>query len=172
MPFLMYRPLPHDWEKSTQGLGVDVGTYLNVRTSARTQAGLRVHARNRYDYVYGGLGAEPKEVSDYILDAGAAATFGYRNKRERWWMIEAGYTVNQVGKSQTFDLRWNGGPPDGYLNLQYGSYNAGIGYDIRQLGTRCTWHLGLVANYIPSGHPGYPFRDFMTLGLRSWFRLR
>jgi hypothetical protein len=171
---LFFVPNPINFEKSTQGFGLDIGTTILLNLHKGHSVGIIPNARLRYDYVYGipGFLLNEQEVKSFLLDYSTCLVYTYRNKKEKEWTALIGYTINQVGKKYHFDLRLSIGPDYSEVIYQYNSFNFGLCYDVYRISKVLFLNLSLIANYIPSGHPAYPHRDFMTLGIGTKIKFK
>ncbi len=170
------RQAPYNWEKNTQGLGLDLGFTLSSDLKRNHFIGTKVNARFRYDYVYGGSVAWPhyaEETKSLLLDLSAGLIYVLKNSNDRDLIVEASVTANQMGKFLLFDPSPNH-TGEYYIlnNLQYTSLNLGVGYDVIKLSDKFYIQSELFINYIAKGHPAYEIRDFMTVGIKSAIRFK
>lgn len=161
---------PIKFEEGTQGFGINFGADFLINLGERNNIGLRPDIRYRYDYFYG-LEIWPgynEIVKSSMFDIGLYFLFNHKMKNGKEWSINIGYTFNQIGKKKEFDLSSSGlrvpGYPDVLVNFQYASLNYGFEYGFLKLNKDFLLSGSIVLNYIPHGHPAYPWRDFMTLG--------
>lgn len=163
---------PIKYEKGTQGFGGDFGANFLISVGARNSIGLRPNFRYRYDYFYGVEIWPPynKIVKASIFDISGYFLLNHKMKNKGEWLIYFGYTFNQVGKKKFFDLSntANADIVPGYpyvtVNFQYPSLNYGFEYDFLRINKAFFLSSSIVFNYIPHGHPAYPWRDYMTMG--------
>lgn len=168
--------LPYNHEKNTQGFGLDLGFTLSTNISDKFQLGIKMNGRFRYDYIYGGVFGWPgyeDEFKSFLFDYSTAFTLSYTNQNNKDWVVELGFTANQMGKSHLFELH-----PDNQtttyslFNYQYNSYNFALGYDVVKLSPKSFINTAFTFNYIPNGYPGYRFRSFMTMGVKATIRFK
>lgn len=167
MPEFISRPYPIQYEKGTQGFGLDLGTTATINISAKDNIGIRPNARLRYDYVYGlkiTAGSYNEEVKAFLIDLSTHFVYTHRSPRNKELMASIGYTLNQLGKEYVFDVRYSGGSQHSLRKFQYPSINFGLAYDFFKISEVLFVNGSIMANYIPHGHPAFPDRDFMSLG--------
>jgi len=167
MPEFFALPYPINFEKGTQGFGLDLGTTATINISAKDNIGIRPNARLRYDYFYGLPGTSGiynKVVKTFLIDLSTHFVYTHRSPRNKEWMASIGYTLNQLGKEYVFDVRYSGGSQHSLRKFQYPSINFGLAYDFFKISEVLFVNGSIMANYIPHGHPAFPDRDFMSLG--------
>src|SRR5690606_7119465 len=165
---MFFMPYPIQFEKGTQGFGWDLGFSTLISFTKRDYVGLRPNLRMRYDYLYGaeGFPLYEEEVKALLLDLGVHLVYTHANAKYKEWTVSAGMTWNQMGHKRTFDLSHTVlGIENALIEFQYLSYNFGLSYDVYKISEAFFLNASLVANYIHHGHPAYPYRDFMTLGI-------
>ncbi len=163
---------PINAERGTQGFGLDIGSDFLFQYDKSSRIGIRPNLRLRYDYWYGWKVNDPDTFSNYydhvytfFCDFTLQVLHSYELRKKKELLLQYGVTINQIGKEKTFDLTYYYfvRDPNYHINFQYTSLNVGIGYDFGVVGKTLFINGSMQANYIPHGHPAYPYRDFMTL---------
>lgn len=111
MPEFFNLPYPIQYEKGTQGFGLDLGTTATINITAKDNIGIRPNVRLRYDYVYGlqvTASKYNKEVKAMLIDLSSHIVYTHSTLKNKEWVASIGYTLNQLGKEYEFDLRYYG----------------------------------------------------------------
>lgn len=168
---------PYQWEKNTQGFGLDAGFLLSTNIDNRYSIGIKTNGRFRYDYLYGGFESHPdaeKEVKKFLFDGSGDVALIHRGKKRvgKDWIATLGFTANQIGNQKYFYVSYTNIPQMELLKFHYTSYHIGWSYDVMRLTEKLYLNAGLLINYIPKNHPAYPTRSFMTLGFTASVRYK